>query len=217
VKKPTAPIRVLIVDDHPIVRQGLQSLLSNHADIQVIGEANTGPGALAQAADLQPDVVLLDIRMPGASGVDIARQLRAQQPQAKIIIMTAYADDHYLTAALKAGAHGYLLKSASHETLPDAIRDTHAGQRVLSPRLVDGLLREFGELARESLASQSDLSESELGVLRLLAEGATNKEVAERLFWSEATVKRKVADILAKLGASNRAQATAEAVRRGLI
>lgn len=211
------PIRVLIVDDHPVVRQGLQSLLSNYPDIQVAGEADTGLSALEQAALLQPDVVLLDIRLPGASGIDVTRQLRRHNPQARIIILTAHEDDEYLIGALQAGAHGYLLKSTSHQTLTEAIRNAHAGLRVLSPSLVDGVLRQFEELARESLVSQSGLSESELEMLRLLAEGATNKEMAERLYWSEATVKRKIGDILAKLEVSNRAQAVAEAVRRGLI
>ncbi len=211
------PIRVLIVDDHPVVRQGLQSLLSNYPDIQVVGEADTGLRALEEAALLQPDVVLLDIRLPGASGMDVARQLRQQNPQARIIILTAYEDDEYLIGALQAGAHGYLLKSTSHETLTEAIRNAHAGRRVLSPSLVDGVLRQFELLAKESLVSQSGLSESELEILPLLAEGATNKEMAERLYWSEATVKRKIGDTLAKLGVSNRAQAVAEAIRRGLI
>ena len=211
------PIRVLIVDDHPVVRQGLQSLLSNYPDIQVVGEADTGLRALEEAALLQPDVVLLDIRLPGASGMDVARQLRQQNPQARIIILTAYEDDEYLIGALQAGAHGYLLKSTSHETLAEAIRNAHAGRRVLSPSLVDGVLRQFEELAKESLVSQSGLSESELEILPLLAEGATNKEMAERLYWSEATVKRKIGDTLAKLEVSNRAQAVAEAIRRGLI
>ncbi|MFQ5342743.1 MAG: LuxR C-terminal-related transcriptional regulator, partial [Anaerolineae bacterium] len=123
----------------------------------------------------------------------------------------------YLVGALQAGAHGYLLKSASHETLAEAIRNAHAGRRVLSPNLVDGVLRQFEELARESLVSQSGLSESELEILPLLAAGATNKEMTERLYWSEATVKRRIGDILSKLGVSNRAQAVAEAIKRGLI
>jgi DNA-binding NarL/FixJ family response regulator len=216
-REPKTPIRVLIVDDHPIVRQGLQSLLSNYSDIQVTGEADTGVDALREAALQQPDVVLLDIRMPGANGIDIARQLRRQSPQARIIILTAYDDEEYLAGALQAGAHGYLLKNASHETLAEAIRDTYAGQRVLSPSLIDGVLRQFQEVARESLISQSGLSESELEILQLLAAGATNKDIAERLYWSEVTAKRKVGDILLKMGSSNRAQAVAEAIRRGLI
>jgi DNA-binding NarL/FixJ family response regulator len=217
VREARKPIRVLIVDDHPVVRQGLQSLLSNYPDIQVAGEADTGLRALEEAARLQPDVVLLDIRLPGASGMDVARQLRRQNPQTRIIILTAYEDDEYLIGALQAGAHGYLLKSASHQTLAEAIRNAHAGRRVLSPSLVDGVLRQFEELAKESLVSQSGLSESELKILPLLAEGATNKEMAERLYWSEATVKRKMRDILAKLEVNNRAQAVAEAIKRGLI
>lgn len=210
-------VRVLIVDDHPVVRQGLQSLLSSFSDILVTGEADSCQGALEQAALLQPDVVLLDIRMPGVSGIEVTRQLRRQNPTAKILILTAYEDDEYLVRALHAGVHGYLLKSASHETLAEAIRDAHGGRRVLSPSLVDGVLRHFEELVKEQPGSRLCLSDFELAVLRLLSQGATNKEIADVLGYSEATAKRKIGEILSKLGAGNRAQAVAEAIKRGLI
>lgn len=210
-------IRVLIVDDHPVVRQGLQSLLSSFPGILVIGEADGSQGGLEQAALLQPDVVLLDIRMPGMSGIEVTRQLRRQNPTAKILILTAYEDDEYLVQALHAGAHGYLLKSASHETLAEAIRDAHGGRRVLSPSLMDRVLRQFEELGTESEAGAPRLSESELEILRLLSQGATNKEIGDMLSYSEATAKRKVGEILSKLGVQNRAQAVAEAMKRGLM
>jgi DNA-binding NarL/FixJ family response regulator len=211
-------IRVLIVDDHPVVRQGLQSLLSSFPDILVIGEADSCQGGLEQAALLQPDVVLLDIRMPGGvSGIEVTRQLRRQNPTAEILILTAYEDDEYLVQALHAGAHGYLLKSASHETLAKAIRDAHGGRRVLSPSLVDRVLRQFEELGTDREASTPGLSESELEILRLLSQGATNKEIGDMLSYSEATAKRKVGEILSKLGVQNRAQAVAEAMKRGLM
>ena len=210
-------IRVLIVDDHPVVRQGLQSLLSNFPDILVIGEADCCEGGLEQAALLQPDVVLLDIRMPGASGIEVTRQLRRQNPTAEILILTAYEDDEYLVQALHAGAHGYLLKSASHENLAEAIRDAHGGRRVLSPSLVDRVLRQFDEPGTQREASTPALSESELEILRLLSQGATNREIGDVLSYSEATAKRKVGEILSKLGVQNRAQAVAEAMKRGLM
>ena len=210
-------IRVLIVDDHPVVRQGLQSLLSNFPDILVIGEADCCQGGLEQAALLQPDVVLLDIRMPGVSGIEVTRRLRRQNPTAEILILTAYEDDEYLVQALHAGAHGYLLKSASHEILAEAIRDAHGGRRVLSPSLVDRVLRQFDELGTQREASTPALSESELEILRLLSQGATNREIGDVLSYSEATAKRKVGEILSKLGVQNRAQAVAEAMKRGLM
>ncbi len=210
-------VRVLIVDDHPVVRQGLQSLLSSFPDILVVGEADSGQAALEQAARLQPDVVLLDIRMPGQSGIDVIGQLRWQNPRAKVLILTAYEDEEVLLRALQAGAHGYLLKNASHETMAEAIRDAHRGLRVLSPSLVDGVLRQFEELLKERRASQRCLAESELEILRLLSEGATNKEIADVLYCSEATAKRRIGEILSKLGVHNRAQAVAEAIKRGLI
>ena len=212
-----AIIRVLIVDDHPVVRQGLQSLLSNFPDITVVGDADCSRDCLEQAAHLQPDVVLLDIRMPGASGIEIIGQLRRQNPTTAILILTAYENDEYLAQALHAGAHGYLLKSASHENLAEAIRDARGGRRVLSPSLVDRVLRKFEDLGTDREASMLGLSESELEILRLLSQGATNKEIGDVLSYSEATAKRKVGEILSKLGVQNRAQAVAEAMKRGLM
>jgi DNA-binding NarL/FixJ family response regulator len=210
-------IRVLIVDDHVIVRQGVRSLLANHPDIEVMGEAATAAGALAVVAEDEPDVVLMDIRMPGQGGVEATGHLKRSWPGVKVIVLTTYDDEAYLFGALRAGADGYLLKSASPEVLADAIRQAHAGERLLGPGLVDKVMREFQELAQEQTLAVSGLSEQELDVLRLLADGATNRDIAEKLYWSEATVKRRVQDILEKLGATNRPQAVAEAARRGLL
>ncbi len=210
-------IRVLVVDDHPVVRHGLRSLLANHDDIQIVGEAGSASEAFQMASSAHPDVVLLDIRMPGYSGIDVAQQLRRAHPTLRVLILTAYEDDEYLFGALRAGAHGYLLKSSSHDVLASAIRAVHRGERLLSPGLVDRVLKEFEDLAKERAHHESGLSDQELQVLRHIAEGATNKEIAERMFWSEVTVKRKVEDIFAKLNVANRAQAVAEAIRRGLI
>ena len=211
------PIRVFLVDDHPVVREGIRSLLSNFPDIQVVGEADNSFGVASQVAASRPDVLLLDIRLGNASGIEVARQLRRDQPSVRIIILTTYDDAEYLQQALAADVHGYLLKSASHEQLAEAIRAVQRGERLLSPPLVSKVVEQFGQMARTRSREASGLSEQELQVLREIANGATNREIAERLFWSEVTVKRKIQDIIEKLGVANRAQAIAEAIRHGWI
>lgn len=210
-------IRVLVVDDHPMVRRGLRSLLSSYRDIEVVGEAEDGAAALRAAVALSPDVILLDIRLPGPDGVEVAYQLCHQAPGAKIIVLTAYDHDEYVVGALRAGAYAYLLKSASDETVVETIRLVHQGKHLLSPSLMDKMLREFQTLAKAHARHKSGLSEQELRVLELIAQGATTGEIGEETYWSERTVKRKVEEALAKLGAKNRAQAVAEAIKRGLI
>lgn len=199
------------------MRQGIRSLLTQYGDLEVAGEADTGPAALEQAARLQPDVILLDVRMAGADSIEIARQLRRQQPEIRIIILTTYDDEEYLFGALQVGAQAYLLKDVSLDTLPTAIRAVHQGERLLSPLLVDKVLHEFQSLATEKIQRDAGLSEDELRILRAMARGATNKEIADELFWSEVTVKKKVQEILAKLDAENRTQAVAKAIRQGLV
>jgi two-component system, NarL family, response regulator DevR len=210
-------IRVMIVDDHPIVRQGVRSVLANHSDIQVVGEADSASGLFATVESIKPEVILLDIRMPGQSGVEVTQHLKRDYPDIRVIILTTYDDDEYLFGALRAGADGYLLKSASQESLADSIRQVGHGERLLSPNLVGKMMREFKDLANDKARSDSGLTDQELEVLRMIAAGATNKEIAEKLFWSEVTVKRKVQDILEKMGVANRAQAVAEAGKRGLL
>ena len=210
-------IRVLIVDDHPIVRQGVRSVLANHSDIQVVGEADSASTLFAIVDSLKPDVVLLDVRMPGQGGIEVTQRLKHDYPTIRVIILTTYDDDEYLFGALRAGAEGYLLKSASQETLADSIRQVARGERLLSPNLMGKVMREFADLAKDKVRTDSGLSDQELEVLRMIATGATNKEIAEKLYWSEVTVKRKVQDILEKMGVANRAQAVAEAGKRGLL
>ena len=209
-------IRVLIVDDHPMVRRGLKSLLSSYPDIVVVGEAGDGASAL-QAAGLSPEVVLLDIQLPGLDGVEVARQLRRVMPAAKIIALTAYENEEYVLKAMRAGAYAYLLKSTSDETVIEAIRLVHQGKRILSPVLMDGVLRQFQTLAQTQARYESGLSEEDVRVLALIAQGATNEEIASETHWSERTVKREIEQIMSKLGARNRAQAAAEAIKRGLV
>ena len=211
------PIRVFLVDDHPVVREGLRSLLASFPDFYVVGEAEDAMAITSQVDATQPDVLLLDIRLGNASGIEAARQLRRSQPSVKIIILTTYDDAEYLQQALAADVHGYLLKSASHEQLAEAIRAVHRGERLLSPPLLGKVMEEFGRLARDKSRHESGLSDQELQVLRGIAAGGTNREIAEQLFWSEVTVKRKIQDIIEKLGVANRAQAIAEAIRHGWI
>ena len=210
-------IRVLICDDHPIVRQGVRSVLTNHADIEVVGEAENASTLFAIIDSLKPDVVLVDIRMPGQSGIDVTQRLKRDYPDVKVIILSTYDDDEFLFGALRAGADGYLLKSASQEVLADSIRQVGHGERLLSPTLVSKVMREFRDLAKDKARGESGLTDQEVEVLRMIAAGATNKEIAEKLYWSEVTVKRKVQDILEKMGVANRAQAVAEAGKRGLL
>ena len=209
--------RVLIVDDHPVVRQGLRSLLSQYPDIEVVGDADGGPAALELITDRQPDVVLLDIRLAGSNGLDLARQLRRSGADARVIILTSHDDEAYLMEAAQASVHGYLLKSASAELLAEAIRAVHAGEHRLSPALVSKALEQLEALSRVQAQAESGLSDQELRLLRLLAEGASTQDMAQTLYLSERTVKRKIQDILAKLGAASRAHAVAEAFKRGLL
>jgi DNA-binding NarL/FixJ family response regulator len=209
--------RVLIVDDHPIVRQGVRSVLANHSDIEVVGEADSAANLFANLESLKPDVVLLDIRMPGQNGIEITQRLKREHPAVKVVLLSTYDDEEFLFGALRAGAEGYLLKSASNEVLASAIRQVGRGERLLSPALVGKVMREFQDLAKEKTHADSGLTDQELQVLRMIADGATNREIEEKLYWSEVTVKRKVQDILEKMGVANRAQAVAEASKRGLL
>jgi len=211
------PIRVLIVDDHPVVRQGVRSLLLNHPDIQVIGEAESAATLFASLNGNPPDVILLDVRMPGQNGIEITQRLKRERNNLKVIILTTYEDDEILFGALRAGADGYLLKSASPEVLASSIRSVASGERLMSPALVDKMMRQFQDLATEKVRVDSGLTDQELQVLQSIATGATNKEIADKLFWSEVTVKRKTQDIFGKLGVANRAQAVAEATKRGIL
>ncbi len=208
-------IRVMVVDDHSIVRQGVRSLLSNYADFEIVGEADSGAGALRHAADLMPNVILLDIRMPGETGIDLVKRLRQAAPDARVLMLTSFDDREYVMGALRAGAHGYVLKSISDETLVNAIRAVYWGERVLSPQVLDQMIQ---HLPIDALKPTSaDLTDDERDIMRLLADGASNAEIASELYMSETTVKRKLQEVFEKLAVHSRAQAAAEAVRRHLI
>jgi len=211
------PIRLLIVDDHPVVRHGLRSLLAAHPDIQVVGEAESGAEVIPFLGQHETDIILLDIQLKGQSGIEVARRVRTSFPSVKIIILTTFDDESLLREALEAGVHGYLLKSVSHERLPDSIREVMGGEKLLSPTLVSAVVSKYQELAQEQARRETGLTAEELQVLTAIAAGASNKELVEKFFLSEATVKRRIQEILEKMGVSSRAQAVAEAVRRGWI
>ena len=210
-------ISVLLVDDHPVVIEGLRKLLAAAGDISVTGEAHDASSAIEQARALRPDVILLDLRMPGASGVQATRRLREMELDSAIIILTSYGDQAYVRQALEAGANGYLLKSTPTEQLIAAIRAAARGHRQLSPELLDGLLDDFGGLARERTKREADLGDDDREVLRRASQGATNREIGLAMGRSEIAVKKRLQVIFAKLGANDRAHAVAEAIRRGLI
>jgi DNA-binding NarL/FixJ family response regulator len=213
----TKPIRILVIDDHPVVRQGLRSLLSNHADLQIVAEADNLTQALEATLQHRPHVVLLDIRLPGTTGIEVARKLHQAHPQARILVLTSYDDDEYLLGALEAGADGYLLKNVSDEGLVEAIHAVHRGERLISPALVDRMLRQFAEVRHSQVQSEAGLSNEDIAMLRMVAAGASNEEIAAALCCSTTSAKRKAQAIFEKLGATTRTQAAVEAVRRGLI
>lgn len=218
VKIVTHEIRVLIADDHPVVRQGLATMLANTDDITVIGEASNAPEVLQQIAQLHPDVVLLDIRMPPqASGFRAAQQITQQFPTTKIIFLTTYREKQLIRRAFEVGAYGYLLKNIAADELATAIRSVCGGKRLLSDELMDKALSQLTSMAQESQRLRTGLGQSDLRILKLVAGGATNKEIAVQLHWSEMTIKRRLSEIFDKLGVADRAEAVAQAMRRGLI
>jgi DNA-binding NarL/FixJ family response regulator len=215
--EPRQPIRVLIVDDHPVVRHGLRSLLAGHSDIEVVGEGENGAEVLPHLALHKTDVIVMDIKMAGQNGIEIARRVRRSYSNVRIIILTTYDDESYLQQAFEAGVDGFLHKSVSHESLPDSIRSVMRGEKLLSPTLVTKVVSNYQRLAQEQAKRDAGLDTSDLQLLKAISEGDSNRELAERFYWSEATVKRRIQDIQAKLGATNRAQAIAEAIRQGWI
>jgi DNA-binding NarL/FixJ family response regulator len=206
-------VRILVADDHPMLREGLVAVLSTQPDFDVVGEASDGSEVVRLAERLEPDVILLDLEMPRADGVEALEMLREAGSEARAIVFTAYDTDERILRSLRAGARGYLLKGASRAEIFDAIRTVYSGGSLLGPAVTTRLL----ERIEQGAAHPNDLTSRELEVLALLARGLKNAEIADELFISERTVKFHVSSILAKLGAENRTEATRIAVRRGLI
>jgi DNA-binding NarL/FixJ family response regulator len=206
-------IRIMVADDHPVLREGLVAVLGTQPDFDVVGEAADGSETVRLAKTLHPDVILLDLEMPGTNGVAALEGLRDAGSGARAIVFTAYDPDERILGALRAGARGYLLKGASRKEIFDAIRTVHAGGSLLEPGVTNRLL----DHVREGREPPEPLTPRELEVLGLIAQGLHNSEIAGRLFVTERTVKFHVSSILAKLGADNRTEAVALAARRGLI
>lgn len=201
-------IRILIADDHPVVREGLRGLIAVQPDIVVVGEASNGREAIQQFRIHRPDITLMDLQMPEMNGVDAVSSIRAEFPAAKIIMLTTYAGDVQIFRALKAGAQGYLLKAVMHKELPDNIRAVYAGRKVMASEAAAQIAEHSGE---------ETLTPKELEVLRLIAAGNANKEIGTQLSISEESVKSRVKNILDKLGARDRTHAVTVGLKRGII
>ena len=210
-------IRVLIVDDHPVVRDGLRGVIDGEADMSVVGEAGHGAEALARLAGSGADVVLMDLRMPTMGGVEAIRELRRTAPDVRVLVLTTFDTDSDVLPAIEAGATGYLLKDTPREELLRAVRAAHRGEAVLSPAVAGRLMGSVRDRSSEQATPQEALSARELQVLRLVAEGATNRDAAKQLFISEATVKTHLLHIYAKLEVRDRASAVAAGYQRGLL
>ncbi len=212
-----AMIRILLADDHALFRQGLRSLLEAEGDIRVIGEAKDGREALRAALETNPDVILMDIQMPGLDGAEATKEILKEKPDAKVVMLTMYRQDAYVFEAVKAGARGYLLKDASADELIDAVRRVAAGEVLLDAELAEQIIQDFRAKEAEIPKSRrADLTDREVQILRLLAQGATNQEIADELGISEKTVRNRLSEIFAKLHLNNRTQAALFAIREGL-
>jgi two-component system response regulator DevR len=209
--------RILLVDDHEVVRLGLKSLLERHPQFEVVGEAGSARDALEQVAATEPDVVVMDIRLPGTSGIEACEQIVDQYPNTKVIMLTSYAEDEMLFSAIRAGASGYVLKQIASEELVKAIEAVGRGEALLDPAVTQRVFQEVRRAVKEEEASAfQHLSQQEKHVLLLVSEGKTNREIAKNLFLGEGTVRNYVSSILSKLGVNNRAEAAAYAVEHNL-
>jgi len=226
------PIKVILADDHPVVRRGLAAIVDLEDDIEVVGEAEDGAEAVALVHRLKPDVVLMDLQMPGVDGVEAIKRIQAEAPTSRVIILTTFADDDYIYSGIAAGAKGYLLKDAPPDRLIEAIRAAHRGESLLNPEVAARILERFsrlmtGQPERDEPDSHPPepaqtgklphLTPRELEVLQLLSQGARNKEIAEALVITERTVKIHVGNILGKLNVANRTEAVVVAMKLGLL
>lgn len=209
--------RIILVDDHEVVRLGLKSLLERHQQFEIVGEAGSAREALEQVNTLRPDVVVMDIRLPGTSGIEACEQIVKQYPNTKVIVLTSYAEDEMLFSAIRAGASGYILKQIGSENLVKALESVGRGEALLDPAVTQRVFQEVRRAVKEEEAAAfANLSHQEKHVLLLVSEGKTNREIAKSLFLGEGTVRNYVSSILSKLGVNNRAEAAAYAVEHNL-
>lgn len=213
-----APTRILIVDDHAILREGLVMVLSLETDLQVVGEAATGDEALAKASELEPDVVLMDVLMEGGNGIDACREIKSLLPKTKVLMLTSHSAAQAVEASVLAGASGYLLKNGGRQELLEGIRAVAKGESLLSPAVTQGVLQRLVDLAAEEQTRDADrLSAREQEVLTLVAQGLTNREIAASLIISNNMVRNHVSHIMDKLDMTRRSQAAVYAARQGLL
>ncbi|HLX40998.1 MAG TPA: response regulator transcription factor [Ktedonobacteraceae bacterium] len=213
----TDKITLLITDDHVLVRQGIRTFLELQPDLTVVGEADSGETAVRMAAELVPDVVLMDLVMPGIGGVEATRQVKQVSPRSHIIVLTSYHEDEYIFPALRAGALSYVLKDVGPDELAGTVRKAARGESVLHPRVASRVVQELQGRKRDTPNLFTDLSDRELDVLRLIADGRSNAEIASILIISEKTVKSHVSNILGKLHMMDRTQAAVFAWQQGLV
>jgi DNA-binding NarL/FixJ family response regulator len=213
----TNPITVLIVDDHDVVRQGVHAYLDALPDFEVVGEAESGDAAVELARDLVPDVTLMDLVMPGTDGVDATRQVKNVSPRTQIVVLTSYHQDEHIFPALRAGAISYMLKDVKMEDLAEAVRRAARGEATLHPRVAARVIQEFQGARNQGLNPFTELTEREIEVLKLIANGLSNSDIADRLVISENTVKGHVSNILSKLHLADRTQAAVYAWREGIV
>jgi DNA-binding NarL/FixJ family response regulator len=209
--------RILLVDDHEVVRLGLKALLERHPNFLVVAEASTAHEAIEHVKTYSPDVVVMDIRLPGGSGIEACQEITTNHPDTRVIMLTSYAEDEMLFSAIRAGAAGYVLKQIGAEDLVRAIEAVSRGEALLDPAVTQRVFQEVRKAAREEESSAfSALTQQEKHVLNLVSEGRTNREIAKALYLGEGTVRNYVSSILSKLGVSNRAEAAAYAVEHNL-
>ncbi len=209
--------RILLVDDHEVVRLGLKSLLEHHSQFDVVGEASSAREAIEMVGNTHPDVVVMDIRLPGTSGIEACEEITGRFPETKVIMLTSYAEDEMLFSAIRAGASGYILKQIGGEDLVRALEAVGRGEAMLDPTVTQRVFQEVRRAVKEEEASAfAHLSQQEKHVLLLVSEGKTNREIAKSLFLGEGTVRNYVSSILSKLGVNNRAEAAAYAVEHNL-
>jgi NarL family two-component system response regulator LiaR len=213
----TDPISVLLVDDHSMVRIGLKAYFSTLPDIQVVAEAGSGEEAVQLATQYAPDVVLMDLLMPGMDGVEATRQVKKVSPRTQVIVLTSYHEDEHIFPAIRAGALSYVLKDIDPDDLADAIRRAHAGEAVLNPRVAARLVKEMHGDREEDVNPFNELTDRELDVLRQIAAGKNNHEIGETLYISEKTVKSHITNILNKLHLADRTQAAVFAWQEGIV